>query len=84
MQNQDIKNFILAEMAVITLSEAEQIDCGKSLYDNGINSIKFVELLLAIQQRWQLDYLNNGTLSSEDITTLQNLINRIARDLAGR
>lgn len=79
----EIQQFILNEMAVIIGRNVAPADLDKSLYDNGINSIRFVELLLSLQRQWHLDYLNELTMSGEDISTLRNFIRRVSRDAAG-
>jgi acyl carrier protein len=81
MNEETISKFLIQELSIITQCNSAQIDLDKSLYDNGVNSIRFVELLLAIQRQWQLDYLNDNLLSSDDVSSLRKLINKIANDL---
>lgn len=81
MNEETISKFLIQELSIIAQCNPAQIDLDKSLYDNGVNSIRFVELLLAIQRHWQLDYLNDNLLSSDDVSSLRKLINKIANDL---
>lgn len=81
MNEETISKFLIQELSIITQCNSTQIDLDKSLYDNGVNSIRFVELLLAIQRQWQLDYLNDNLLSSDDVSSLRKLIKKIVNDL---
>lgn len=48
------------EISVITCSELQNIDPQKSLRDNGIDSMSFLEILLFIKNEWDIDYLTIG------------------------
>ncbi len=71
---------LLEEISVITGLPCERLCADWPLSRNGINSLCFIELVLAIKREWGLDFLSGG-LSSEDTASVAALSERIAREL---
>ena len=72
----EILKALIEEIALITGCECAQVKPDADLAENGIHSLGFIELLLAVKRRWQLD-LTGGELGPEDVASVTALARRI-------
>lgn len=80
MKNQEeVLKALTKEISVITGKPEGDIAPGASLEMNRIDSLGFVELLLFIKRKWNLDYVVTG-LPIADAASLEALAARIARE----
>ena len=70
---------LMEEISVITGAPEATLSPGAPLGVNRINSLGFVELLLFIRRKWNLDYAAAG-LPMTDVESPEALAARIARD----
>lgn len=80
MTRNDIVKKLISEAALISRQKTESMDPGKSLPDNGINSMGFIELLLAVEREWQIRLIDKG-ITASDVHSLHALAERIEREL---
>ncbi len=76
---EEIAGKLLEEIAVITGKKAEELDRKRSLAQNGINSMGFVELLLTAMKNWNVNLIESG-ISMADVGSVDSLAERIARE----
>ncbi|MDD5599620.1 MAG: acyl carrier protein [Victivallaceae bacterium] len=72
-----IADILREEIAIITGREKNEVEPDKSLAENGINSLGFVELLLAVEKHFQVKLMENA-MSSADISSVNALAAKIA------
>ena len=54
----EIAGKLCKEISIITRTDLRKIDAEQSLYDNGIDSMSFLELLMFIKNEWGIDYID--------------------------
>lgn len=80
MNNAEILAGLTEEITIITRLPREKISPEKPLRENGINSMGFIELLLAADRRWHVSLAEKG-VSPADVKSLSALADRIAAEL---
>jgi len=78
--NKEIETVLVKEVAVILGEEPAAIAADRPLAELGIDSLSFVELLVAIEKNFGLKLMESG-LTKEDFRTLRSLANRIVAGL---
>lgn len=78
MTENEVTEQLLREIRIITGGRTET-DPGRSLADNGINSMGFMELLLAIESRFGIPLAERG-VHSEDTASVHALARRIVAE----
>lgn len=73
-----IADILREETALITGQDKAEIDPDKSLAANGINSLGFVELLLAVEKHFQVKLMENA-MRSADISSVNALAAKIEK-----
>jgi acyl carrier protein len=73
-----IRDWLLEEISTITGTENKLLDPSRSLSQNGISSMGFVELLLGISRKFNVEMLNSD-ISSEDVASVNAFAAKIAR-----
>ncbi len=76
----EIVRTLRKEISVITSRDMEKIDPEGSLASNGINSMGFIELLLAVERLWNVKLVDAG-LSMADVRTVSALAGRIRQEM---
>ena len=79
MNVEEIENILINEVAVISASNSDDVAADVPLYDLGIDSLGFVELLVAIEKRFNLKLIESG-LTQEDFETIKSLAKCIIRE----
>ena len=79
MDVENIKKILINEVSAITASDISVVSADAPLHDLGIDSLGFVELLVAIEKRFNLKLMESG-LSQEDFQTINSLAKRISRE----
>lgn len=64
------------EIALVTGVDKSEINADQSLSDNGVNSLGFVELLLAVEHEFGVKLMDNG-LSRDNIASVHALAEKI-------
>ncbi len=75
---EEILNHLIRQVEIIA-NRKGTVDPKQSLAYNGINSMGFMELLLAVENKWGVALIDKG-ISAKDVTTLQSLADRIAAE----
>lgn len=75
----DIKKILIGEVAAISASNSDDVAADVPLHDLGIDSLGFVELLVAIEKRFNLKLIESG-LRREDFETIESLAQCIIRE----
>jgi acyl carrier protein len=78
LPSERITDILREEIAIITGQEKEDIDPDKSVAENGINSLGFVELLLAVEKHFQVKLMENS-MSNADISSVNALAAKIEK-----
>jgi len=78
MDIKEIEDILISEVATISASNADDVAVDASLHDLGIDSLGFVELLVAIEKRFELKLIESG-LTREDFETIKSLAQCIIR-----
>lgn len=79
--NIDIDNIVAQlreEIALVAGVASEEVNVELSLTDNGVNSLGFVELMLAIEQQFGVKLMDCG-LSREDLSSITALAKKIIK-----
>ena len=76
---EEVVGKLLEEMALITGKPVGELDRSRSLAQNGINSMGFVELLLTVAMNWNLNLMVAG-IGVADVRSVESLAERIARE----
>jgi acyl carrier protein len=77
MDIKKIEGLLIKEVAVILEEDVSNINAEKTLVELGIDSLSFVELLVAIEKNFGVKLMESG-LTKEDFRTLGTLARRIA------
>lgn len=80
---EQIKDWLIEEISAITGTETKLIDPARSLSQNGISSMGFVELLLGISRQFNIELLNSE-ISPYDVASVNAFADKIAREAAGK
>ena len=81
MDINEIENILINEVAAISASNADDVAVDVPLHDLGIDSLGFVELLVAIEKRFELKLIEIG-LTRKDFETIKALAQCIIREVA--
>ncbi|MFA6713921.1 MAG: acyl carrier protein [Victivallales bacterium] len=73
-----IADTLREEIAIITGREKNEVEPDKSLAENGINSLGFVELLLAVEKHFGIKLMENA-MSNADISSVNALAAKIEK-----
>jgi acyl carrier protein len=73
-----IRDWLLEEISTITGTENKLLDPTRSLSQNGVSSMGFVELLLGISREFNIELLNSD-ITSEDVASVNAFAAKIAR-----
>ena len=73
-----ITDWLLEEISAITGTDAKLLDPSRSLSQNGISSMGFVELLLGISRQFKIELLNSE-ISPYDVASVNAFAAKIAR-----
>lgn len=76
---EEVVGKLLEEMALITGKPVGELDRSRSLAQNGINSMGFVELLLTVAKNWNVNLMDAG-IGVADVRSVESLSERIARE----
>lgn len=76
---EEVVGKLLEEMALITGKPVGELDRSRSLAQNGINSMGFVELLLTVAKNWNVNLMDAG-FGVADVRSVESLAERIARE----
>ena len=76
---EEVVGKLLEEMALITGKPVGELDRSRSLAQNGINSMGFVELLLTVAKNWNVNLMDAG-IGVADVRSVESLAERIARE----
>lgn len=76
---EEVVGKLLEEMALITGKPVGELDRNRSLAQNGINSMGFVELLLTVAKNWNVNLMDAG-IGVADVRSVESLAERIARE----
>lgn len=76
---EEVVGKLLEEMALITGKSVGELDRSRSLAQNGINSMGFVELLLTVAKNWNVNLMDAG-IGVADVRSVESLAERIARE----
>jgi acyl carrier protein len=82
MSVQDIEKVLIREVSLIMSLEASAIAPDAPLHTLKIDSLAFVELLVAIEKEFKLRLIDSG-LTMEDLRTIHSLALRIGESLGG-
>ena len=80
MDINEIENILISEVAAISASNADDVAVDVPLHDLGIDSLGFVELLVAIEKRFELKLIEIG-LTRKDFETIKALAQCIIREV---
>ena len=81
MTQEQIEQRLCEEIATILKKDAASLDKAASLRSNGLNSMTFIELLLAVERAWGLK-LYEQNLPVSDTRTIRALAARIRTGLS--
>jgi acyl carrier protein len=79
MDIKKIEDSLIKEVAVILEEDILNITADKPLGEMGIDSLSFVELLVAVEKSFGVKLMESG-LTKEDFRTLGTLARRIASE----
>ncbi len=74
--NKDIENILIDEIATILAIDTKRIQPDIPLADLGLDSLSFVELLVAIEKKFGINLMESG-LSKKDFESINSLVQRI-------
>lgn len=74
--NKDIENILIDEIATILAIDTKGIKPDVPLADLGLDSLSFVELLVAIEKKFGINLMESG-LSKKDFESINSLVQRI-------
>ena len=77
---EEIVKSLRKEISVITSHDVSKIDPEGSLASNGINSMGFIELLLAVERLWNVKLVDAG-LTMADVRTVNALAGRVRQEM---
>jgi len=77
---EEIVQALRKEISVITSRDLSKIDPEGSLASNGINSMGFIELLLAVERLWNVKLVDAG-LTMADVRTVNALAGRVRLEM---
>ena len=78
----EIENMLIREVASILTVSDDDVGVDVPLHDLGIDSLGFVELLVAVEKRFELKLIETG-LTREDFETIRSLAQCILREVVG-
>ncbi len=81
MTQEQIEQRLREEISIILKKDAASLDAESSLRSNGLNSMTFIELLLAVERAWGLK-LYELNLPASDTRTIRALAARISTELS--
>ena len=73
-----IADTLREEIAIITNVDKDRVEMDKSVAANGITSLGFVELLLAVEKHFKVKLMDNA-LSNADISSINTLAAKIEK-----
>ena len=76
MTEEQVLKFLITQVEMI--SGRKCADPEASLSQNGINSMGFMELLLALQMKYEVNLIDHG-ITAADVTSLHSLAQRVIR-----
>jgi acyl carrier protein len=76
----EIQDFLNKEVAMILRLKESDVNENSSLNDLGINSMAFVELLIAIENKFGVQLIQAG-ITQTDLSSLKALALRIEQEL---
>ncbi|MEI6055250.1 MAG: acyl carrier protein [Lentisphaerota bacterium] len=76
----EIQNFLNKEVALILRLNESEMNIDASLNDLGIDSMSFVELLIAIENKFGVQLIQAG-ITKADLSSLKTLALRIEKEL---
>jgi len=79
MDVKEIEKILINEASIILALDIETVAADVPLQDLGLDSLGFVELLVAIEKRFNLKLMESG-LTQEDFQTINSLARRISRE----
>lgn len=79
-ETDEILKFLTKEVAMILRLEEFSVNTDASLNDLGINSMAFVELLIAIENKFGVQLIRSG-ITRADLNSLKMLALRIEQEL---
>jgi len=79
MDVKEIEKILINEVSTISTLDIDAVAADVSLQDLGIDSLGFVELLVAIEKQFNLKLMESG-LTQEDFQTISSLAKRISRE----
>lgn len=77
----EIREKLIREIAIITTADTNQIDPTAPLHTLGMDSLKFVELLVAIERVFGVKLMETG-MTRDDFFTVDALSRAISRHLS--
>ena len=80
MEINEIENILISEVAGILTVNDDVVGVDVPLHDLGIDSLGFVELLVAVEKRFELKLIETG-LTREDFETIRSLAQCILREV---
>lgn len=75
---EQVEEWLIEEISAITGTESKLIDPARSLSQNGISSMGFLELLLGVSRQFKIELLNSE-ISSNDVASISAFADKIAR-----
>ncbi len=72
MSTQDIEAVLIKEIAAIISADPSDVDNETPLHDMGVDSLSFVELLVVIEKKFNVNLMESG-LKKEDFQTIRAL-----------
>ena len=82
MSETNIQLALVDEISVILSCPPTDIDADAPLSEMGIDSMSFVELLVFIENTFNLKLIESG-LAKDDFKTVRSLSKRIAKEMEG-
>ena len=76
----EIEKILISEVAGILAVNDDDVGVDVPLHDLGIDSLGFVELLVAVEKRFELKLIETG-LTREDFETIRSLSQCILREV---
>lgn len=76
MDIENVTKQLCEELALVAGIASDEVNIELSLTDNGVNSLGFVELMLAIEQQFGVKLMDSG-LSRQDISSITALAEKI-------
>lgn len=79
-KSDEIENFLIREVALILRLNELDVKIEASLDSLGIDSMSFVELIIAIENKFGVQLIQSG-ITKADLISLKTLALRIEKDL---